>query len=429
MLDAWAQVLDGLYAHLPLKRALYGFDPIRALDHLRQQVPRLSHFEFHRELTNLINHLRDAHTQYSGPRTLTNAVAALPFLVENWGAPEDCHFVVSKVTNRRLVRDRYFVPGVTLDWWNGVPFNRAVDLHGEGETGGRPDSRKAAALESLTLRSLEYEPPPDEQWVTVGYTDLKGNKREVTFDWRVVIPDRAPIASGRGGAVRVRRGIDPAAEARRRAKKLLFNAALWRAEQLQETRKPASLTKKYSDVLTALSVRTKSGTFGYLRIWSFDVDDDEEFIAAAIALLKPLPDSGIVVDLRDNPGGFIWAAERLLQLFTPNPIAPTKFAFRATPMTLAMSTARMNQEEFGPWADAIATAVSTDEPYSAHLPITSIEQCNDVGQHYGGPVVVVVDANTYGRRPQRLQALFGPCGRRGHQDNNHGEQHLSMQHG
>src|SRR5262245_24911239 len=160
VLDAWAQVLDGLYAHLPLKRALYGFDPIRALDHLRQQVPRLSHFEFHRELTNLINHLRDAHTQYSGPRTLTNAVAALPFLVENWGAPEDCHFVVSKVTNRRLVRDRYFVPGVTLDWWNGVPFNRAVDLHGEGETGGRPDSRKAAALESLTLRSLEYEPPP-----------------------------------------------------------------------------------------------------------------------------------------------------------------------------------------------------------------------------------------------------------------------------
>jgi len=28
-------------------------------------------------------------------------------------------------------------------------------------------------------------------------------------------------------------------------------------------------------------------------------------------------------------------------------------------------------------------------------PLTSVEQCNDLGQHYGGPVVVVVNANTY----------------------------------
>ena len=35
ILDAWVQVLDGAYAHLPLKRALYGFDPIRAIEHLR----------------------------------------------------------------------------------------------------------------------------------------------------------------------------------------------------------------------------------------------------------------------------------------------------------------------------------------------------------------------------------------------------------
>ena len=42
ILDAWTLVLDGTYAHLPLKQALYGFDPIRAIEHLRQQVPTLS---------------------------------------------------------------------------------------------------------------------------------------------------------------------------------------------------------------------------------------------------------------------------------------------------------------------------------------------------------------------------------------------------
>jgi hypothetical protein len=84
-----------------------------------------------------------------------------------------------------------------------------------------------------------------------------------------------------------------------------------------------------------------------------------------------------------------------LQLFTPNQIEPTKFAMRATPLTDAMAGARFNQSELGPWSDSIASAPSTGEPYSTHLPITSVEQCNDLGQHYGGPVVVVVNANTY----------------------------------
>src|SRR5262249_56719043 len=60
-----------------------------------------------------------------------------------------------------------------------------------------------------------------------------------------------------------------------------------------------------------------------------------------------------------------------------------------------MAAARFNQAELGPWAESLESAPATGEPYSTHFPITSVEQCNDLGQHYGGPVVVVVDANTY----------------------------------
>src|ERR1700704_5333601 len=145
IIDAWAQVLDGVYAHLPLKRSLYGFDPIRALEHLRQQVPTLTDLQFHRELTSLINHLRDAHTQYTGPKRLANTVASLPFLVEAYGPAESPSYVVTKVTESR-VADKGFQPGVALEWWNGVPFDRAVDLHAEVETGGRPAARAGGAL-------------------------------------------------------------------------------------------------------------------------------------------------------------------------------------------------------------------------------------------------------------------------------------------
>src|SRR6476660_2406359 len=137
VLDAWVQVLDGARAHIPKKRALYGYDPIRAIEHLRQQVPALNDLQFHRELTTLINRLRDAHTQYTGPKSVADAVATLPFLVEMFGPSDAPCYLVTKV-NRHRVKAREFEPGVTLEWWNGVPFDRAVDLHADVETGGRP---------------------------------------------------------------------------------------------------------------------------------------------------------------------------------------------------------------------------------------------------------------------------------------------------
>lgn len=393
ILDALSLVLDGVYVHLPLKRALYGFDVVRGLEHLRQQLPTMSDLQFHRELTLLINHLRDAHTQYQGPWTVKDPVASLPFLVEAYGPADQPTYVVSKV-DRRSVQDPNFVAGVTIDYWNGIPFDRAVDLHAESETGGRPDSRRARALESLTFRSLEYAPPPNEEWVVLSYRDLKGKLRRTRLNWEGIDPKRAPAASKTLGT-RIRRGINPAAEAVRRAKKFRFNHALWQAERKHTPRARAGSVERFADFLTASTVTTRKGRFGYLRIWSFDVDDDQAFIKATISLLRKLPDRGVIIDLRDNPGGYIWAAERLLQLFTPHPVTPTKFALRATRLTAAMARAAINQSELAPWAESLFTAESTGEPYSSHLPITPYEQCNDIGQHYGGPVVVIVDANTY----------------------------------
>ena len=97
ILDGLSLLLDQIYVHLPLKRSLYGFDIIRALASLRQQSTSISDIQFHRELTTLINRLRDAHTQYQGPWTQKGVVASLPFLVEAYGPVDDTTYVVSKV--------------------------------------------------------------------------------------------------------------------------------------------------------------------------------------------------------------------------------------------------------------------------------------------------------------------------------------------
>jgi hypothetical protein len=406
LIDTFVTLLEGLYTHLPLKKAMYAADPVQRLRLLAQRAGALDDLAFHHELARIFTALRDAHTRYVGPASLGGQVAMLPFLVETYGAPPSARYIVSNVaSDRSLIGDDRFVPGVELVWWNGVPIDRAVDLYAENETGGRPDSRRARALETLTLRSLQYGPPPDEHWVVVGYRDTEGGDREVRIPWRVVKPGRARTARAPSAAQARRFAIDPGGEATRRVKKLLFAPQRWLADQRAAGGKPTRRLKRvpqgewldttFQDNLAAKVVDTPSGQFGYLRLWSFDLADDDTYVEEVIRLLQQLPDAGLIIDLRANPGGLIWAAERLLQLFGPQPIAPTRFSLLATPLTRAMAHAPHNDQEFAPWRDSLDDSVATGEPYSQAVPITPPERCNDIGQVYGGPVVAVVDANTY----------------------------------
>ncbi len=397
VVDSLITAIGGAYCHLLQKRAGYANDPIQALQLLRMQAADMSEAEFHMTLTGIIVDLRDAHTVYSGPKSLAGAVAQLPFLVEQYGRTDDPRFVVTKVSQSKLIKDDRFKPGVLLETWNGIPFGRAVAMHADRETGGRPDARLARALESLTLRSLEYGPPPDEFWVDIGYrAGANAPRREVRIPWRIVQPGAGTRSVRVHAATRL--AMNPAAEQVRRAKKLMFSGKQWKAEEQggELARDKGWLKTRFPDAISARKVSTKVlGDIGYIRIWTFDVDDHEPFVKEIARVVEQLPDTGLIIDVRGNPGGYILAAERMLQLFTPNKVSPTRFSLIATPVTRAMAHSDFNRMELGPWITSLESAISTGEAYSQALPITDPEWCDDVGQRYGGPVVCVADANTY----------------------------------
>ena len=397
VVDTLAQVLGGAYCHLPQKRAGFAVDPVQALALLRRRCASLTDAEFHLAVTGLVTGLRDAHTRYVGPSTVRGSVAALPFLVEQCGPPEDPRLLVTKVSDAGLVDDEEFIEGVRLEWWNGVPVARAVDIYADHETGGRPDSRRARALESFTFRSLAYGPPPDEHWVQIGYRTRRGRRREVRMDWRVIDPGRSASAVHPGSRAGLRVGADLAAETVRRAKTMQFAGQVWRAERAGRPTAAAAgsawLPTDLPDVLAARPLAR--GRLGYLRIWSFDVGDHDFFLAEVSRLLAALPQRGVVVDVRGNPGGLVWAAERMLQLFTDEEIQPTRFSLLASPLTRAMAASPFNRLELDPWAASLEDAVVTGELYSRPLPLTDPDWCNDVGRQYPGPALLVVDSTTY----------------------------------
>ncbi|MFM2077210.1 MAG: hypothetical protein RJA49_1100, partial [Actinomycetota bacterium] len=402
LIDLWTAMFTDVYVHYTQKRSLYGFDPVRALAALRRQIPYVDSAGFLRELTLLINRLRDQHTQLyvnAQQQSLTSYVAALPFLVESFGPHLAPTFIVTKVSDD--IDDAELAPGARVTTWNGIPFARAVDLYAETLTGGRPDARRARARETLTQRPLQFLPPPDERWVDIGYRldgDHPGDADRVArFEWRVIEPSTALEAEELIG-MRTRRAINVTGEAARRARKLLFATKLWEDDQTQMGATAKSddwMATNFADAVSARTLRTVHGIFGYLRLWTFDVDHAGQFVDEVADVLRRMPRKGLIIDLRSNPGGVIDTAERLFQLFTTNRIEPTRFACRATRAMAEMAEADGNGADLADWAQSTRGALDLGEEFSQHLPISDPDRCNERRRVYRGPVVAVVDANTF----------------------------------
>jgi hypothetical protein len=443
IIDTLVPLIEGVYCHLPQKRAGYAADPVQALRLLRQQCVEMTDGEFHLAVTGIITGLRDAHTRYVGPSGLHDKVAVLPFLVESYGPQEAPRFIVSKLAGSARTPEMKklgFSEGVELVSWNFVPMARAVDVYAFQETGGRRDARRARALESLTFRSLDYGPPPDELKITIGFK-VGRSLREVTMPWRVV--DISPAKLGKNPQSAMRAAWNPCAESVRKARTLMFAPDTWDAARLKTSRGSASRGKTsrasalrgtggastvgetvgktagktagktvaagkdletfFPEVLSARQVpvtfhdgkRARRAQVGYLRIWSFDVHDHEAFVIEVDRLLRQLPQDRLIVDLRGNPGGLIWAAERLLQLFTSKEIQPTRFSLLATPVTRAMAESEFNHLELDDWLNSLTDAVSTGEVYSKPIALTDPSWCRDRDRAYPGTAVLVVDPNTY----------------------------------
>ena len=412
VVQTFITIIEGLYAHLPGKRARYGHDPVQRLRSLQQRLDAIDEGEFHRSIAEIVTDLRDAHTRYIGPGSLQKQVAFLPVLIERYTEDGIDHYVVSKIFTENRSDEQYFASsgfeeGVEITHWNGVPIDRAVERYARLETGGRPDARKARALETLTFRPLRYALLPDEEWIVVSFLAGNQSRNEVRLNWRYAEEEDTPKVATTDGAAQLAYAGDPLAETVRRIKKMLFATEKWyEADKGELPELETSIaanrdqgkwfTGKFQDAVAARVVTVPGlGEFGLLRIWSFDLRDDDAFIDEVIELLGALPRTGLIIDLRGNPGGLIWAAERLLQLFSPNPVEPSRFSMLATDLSRSMAEARQNRGRLAAWRRSLNSAVVSGELYSRAVPLTPPERCNDIGQKYPGPVVGVVDANTY----------------------------------
>ena len=405
IIDQALVMIENVYVHLPLKRAMHAVNPGQQLRLLRQRHTALSERAFHDAMISIYTHLRDLHTNYVLPDPYNACVAFVPFRMEHCDENGTRQYIVTQVGQG--VADPSFKPGVTVTHWNNVPIGRAVELNAEREAGGNPDARHSRGLESMTSRWMGMSLPPDEDRVTLRYR-YDAIERTIEFPWQVLMPDDAStgvdLLADTGPQGRML-GVDVKGERQRRVLKLLFSpesvalerrvAKMVSGTSSRATRADVDLatTSKMPDVFSSFRmVQSAHGDFAYIRLRTFNVNNDEAFLREFIRIIGLLPQTGLILDVRGNGGGLIPAGERLLQLLTPRAIAPARFHFINTPATRRLC--ELNGF-IATWTDSIAQAVQTGASLSQGFALMPDERYNDIGQQYQGPVVLVIDALCY----------------------------------
>lgn len=416
-------LVRGFYVHLPLKQAMHAIDPEQRLRLLAYRMDGLADPQFHAELLDIISGLRDLHTNYGLPAPYRGRFAFLGILLERYIADGKPRWMVSKVADH-LVGDPDLTDGVLVTHWNGMPIEVAAWRNADREAGSNLAARLARGLETMALRPLSSSLPPDEDWVDLRYlpvdTDHPGEHRhdeprETRLVWRVFeggelltgSADPQALLDAITTPLRYQVAVDRRTELARRAKKRLFSPTAIQEEKrvakyggvaprsTAALKRAGIIATNRPDEITAKTVTTPHGEFGYLRLWTFHMQDND-FVAFLLEVARlvgeELPRNGLIIDVRGNGGGFVIAAEFLLQLFTPRRIEPEPTQFINTPTTLALTKA---VAAMAPWHQSIADATETGAVYSSAIPLSSPEIVNLFGQLYHSPVVLITDAFCY----------------------------------
>ena len=410
VVDQAIVLIEQNYVHLPLKVAMHAVNPLQRLRLLRarmeQQTDGMMEAEwlFHRRMSSIFMSVRDLHTNYLLPSPFAGQVAYLPFLIEKARDAATDHYLVTQTVAGFGTGG--FGRGVEVTHWNGVPIARAVELNGLLFAGSNEAANRARGLESLTVRPLVIQLPPDEDWVDVTYVGTDELSHDIRVVWQVA-PNLPPMTDADAPSpASAAQGVDVDSDEKTRAKKLLFVPEVIDlepsdgADQLDQPVAvgAADVATTMPSVFRARQVTTASGTYGHLRIFTFSVNDPVAFRDEFVRLASLLPQNGLIVDVRDNGGGHIYASEFTLQTMTPRHIQPEPVQFISTALNVQLCRRHKNNPvgiDLGPWFPSLERSAEIGATYSAAFPITPEDGANQIGQSYHGPIVLVTDARCY----------------------------------
>ncbi len=401
-------ILSQAYVHLNQKNALYAANPIEHLDVIRQRLLEGEYEEepelqFHQKIISVFNSLRDLHTMYQLPMPFKDKVTFLPFFVEQYFENGEAKFIISKLLGNH---QKPFSKGVEITHWNGIPIHKAIWNNGRNYAGSNNEARFARGLDSLTFRPLAVMLPPLEDWVTVRYKAKNDRIYNRRFEWMV-------------GSIHS--NIWEKLENEQAISKLSFSSGYdYLTELIHKTKMYFFAPKiaKRSGDMGKKRVEPKSGyvktsfpghfkakkldqhDVGYVRIYSFNVSDPEAFAQEFQRIITTFGTKKLIVDIRNNGGGHIWAAEFILQALSDKSIIPEYAQFinsnLAEDICKTHSPSSAIQDlDLSVWYDTLKEIKNTGTAFSIAYPITPEKEMKKFKAKNKFKTVLITDALCY----------------------------------
>lgn len=410
ILNNTARVLEEFNPHRFIHLNYLGVDPAAMLRNMTSEVKSLSNFAFHRKVTQIFTKMDDYHTVYIPPEPLRSAIATLGFSITRYYKSENA-------TPTYLVTDSNY----TITKIDGVPVHQLAIMLGRQGYGSNPASRAKNGMVSLTIRSLAFDTIPKAANATIEFTD--GTKNFVAnIPWTyLVLPSYSmkKIAS-KPLSPQDRISNYTLSKVPDDPRKKLYN--IYSSSQFKISGvelqndspvSPISVPSLARNFYEAFEIQSSSGTYGYINIKTFIPEVPSEYLGGSLdyadyvidQLAKTLSNMsyrGVVVDISDNGGGYIYLGKITFELLTDKNVPPIPVVSRATNLTVSMYS-QTSYSYFRIYRSAVEQSFSLKEQFTgpvAYLFNVSnlydgLESIRRYPQVFTGKLILVTDAESY----------------------------------
>ena len=378
-LDLTKQVQNVLlnhYVNLKVKIDDFGnsVDPTTELEGLVNQATHLSEAELHRRISNLFFKLRDGHLSYSLPLPYGCFKSYLPLgfaFVKNDRSEEK--IILTEVydfsrslalgaNHSNLENIKKLKVGLTLTKYNGKPIHLALKDISRYTSGANEGAQRSLAINYLSYRNHKFNFLPKIGQNTLEFTDEKGKKININLPWLTSYNCKEE----EDGTL----------------------ISTYKRYTQASIKKESSLNKGNTTLSTIDFSSTKSEegkyltyatkfNFGYLKVPTFSPDDPKAFDEEMRDFLKKLKNEGaehLAIDVRNNGGGYVYLAERLVQYLTREKIELSRYRFKNTPNNLLFfSSSVLESSSYKPFIPLARELQDSDAYYSETTSIITPE--------------------------------------------------------
>lgn len=400
VLDQAYLVMSEIFVHRDLKITNFGseIDPLPLIRNLQEKADSLSDRDFHNELTNIFAKQNDLHTSYSYPKPYACYMSYLPFSFKEIIKRDGQKFIaVNKIVDTKevidLVPDLKVQIGDILVSYNGVSAYEAAQSWASHSSGANPPATHRRSINLLAYSSQRFAFLPQKDSVDLVLLNRLGKTYSVSIPWisradtKCLTPEAeievtAKLEESVGSDVYQ----NEFNRIYRFSKKPLRNKML-NVAPLIDTSEP---------ILKYKIEKNEFGDFGYIRLESFI--PEKMTITELIQEIKKIlykdfaQTDGLIFDLRNNGGGYIALAEKLVQLFTPKNPTPLNFILKNSAANRHVMYEAEPDDEF---TVALRNAEASGALYTAGLPLHPANEIDLIGQYYFKPVALLTNANCY----------------------------------